>query len=252
MMIMRRRPAYQVPGRFGALQGAGPAGPALRRGRWASIAEWERGLLFRYGRLVTTLGPGRYRRWGAGFTLRAVDMRPWILTLPTQEVPTADGATVKVNVAGQANVTDPVSYVTAAQDPAQALYLAIQVALREVLVDTPVDAMLAGRAELGARLAEAVRGVDQLGLAVERLEIKDVILPGELKKAQAQVLVARAQGLAALERARGETAALRSLANAARMTADNPALVQLRLLQQLEGSAGHTVIIGTPAAGAPG
>lgn len=251
-MIMRRRQAHPVPGRFGVLQGAGPAGIALRRGRWVSITEWEQGLLFRYGQLVTTMAPGRYRQWGAGFTLRAVDMRPWILTLPTQEVPTADGATVKVTVAGQAKVTDPVAYVTAAQDSSQGLYLAIQVALRDVLAGTPLDALLAGRAELGARLAEAVRGIDQLGLAAERLEIKDVILPGELKKAQAQVLVARAQGLAALERARGETAALRSLANAARMAADNPALVQLRLLQQLDGSAGHTVVIGTPAAGAPG
>jgi regulator of protease activity HflC (stomatin/prohibitin superfamily) len=251
-MIMRRRQAYPVPGGFAVLQGAGPAGIALHRGRWMSIAEWEQGLLFRYGQLVTTLTPGRYRRWGAGFTLRAVDIRPWILTLPTQEVPTADGATVKVTVAGQARVTDPVAFVTAAQDANQGLYLAIQIALREVLVGTPLDALLAGRAELGARLAEAVRGVDQLGLAAERLEIKDVILPGELKKAQAQLLVARAQGLAALERARGETAALRGLANAARMAADNPALVQLRLLQQLDGSAGHTVVIGTPAAGGPG
>jgi regulator of protease activity HflC (stomatin/prohibitin superfamily) len=194
MMIMRRRQAYPVPGGFGVRQGAGPAGIALRRGRWVSIAEWEKGLLFRYGQLVTALAPGRYRRWGAGFTLRAVDMRPWILTLPTQEVPTADGATVKVTVAAQARVTDPVAFVTAGQDASHGLYLAIQVALREVLAGTPVDALLAGRAELGARLAEAVRGVDQLGLAAERL----------------------------------------------------------RLLQQLDGSAGHTVVIGTPAAGAPG
>jgi regulator of protease activity HflC (stomatin/prohibitin superfamily) len=216
-----------------------------------SVCEWEQGLLFRHGRLVATLGQGRHRRWGAGFTLRPVDMRPWIVALPTQEVPTADGATVKVNVAGQARVTDPVAYVTAARDPGQGLYLAIQVALREVLASTPFDALLAGRAELAARLAEAVRGDGDLGLAVERLEIKDVILPGELKKAQAQVLVARAQGLAALERARSETAALRSLANAARIAADNPAIIQLRLLQQLEGSAGHTLVIGAPPAGAP-
>lgn len=220
-MIMRLRQAHPVPGRFGVLQGTGPAGIAVRRGRWVSITEWEQGLLFRYGRLVTTLAPGRYRKWGAGFTVRAVDMRPWILTLPTQEVPTADGATVKVTVAVQAKVTDPVAYVTAAQDSGQGLYLAIQVALRDVLARTPVDALLAGRAEFGARLAEAVRGIDQLGLA-------------------------------ALERARGETAALRSLANAARMAADNPTLVQLRLLQQLDNSAGHTVVIGTPAAGAAG
>jgi len=121
MMITRRRQAYQVPGMLGVLHAAGPAGVALRPGRWVILSEWEQGLLFRYGQLVTTLAPGRHRRWGAGFTLRAVDMRPWILTLPTQEVPTADGATVKVTVAGQAKVTDPVAYVTAAQDARQGL-----------------------------------------------------------------------------------------------------------------------------------
>jgi regulator of protease activity HflC (stomatin/prohibitin superfamily) len=249
---MRQPRAYQMRGRLGVLPGAGPAGLPLRPGRWVVLNQWEQGLLFRYGQLAGTLGPGRHRRWGSGFSVRAVDMRPWILTLPTQEVPTADRVNVKVTVAGQASVVDPVAYVTAAQDASQGLYLAIQVALREMLTAMPVDALLDGRADLGARLADALRGVDQLGLAVERLEIKDVILPGELKKAQAQVLVARAQGLAALERARGETAALRSLANAARMAADNPALLQLRLLQQLELSTGHTVVIGTPPAGGSG
>jgi regulator of protease activity HflC (stomatin/prohibitin superfamily) len=250
-MVTRRRQAYQLPGRVGVLHGAGPAGLGLRPGRWVTVSEWERGLLFRYGRLITTLEPGRHRRWGAGFTLRAVDMRPWVVMLPAQEVPTADGASVKVTVAAQARVTEPAAYVTAAQDASEGLYLSIQVALREMLAGIPLDAVLADRAQLGGRLAEAVRGVDRLGLAVDRLEIKDVIMPGELKRAQAQVLIARAQGQAALERARGETAALRSLANAARLAADNPALFQLRLLQQLEGSAGHTVVIGTPPAGAP-
>lgn len=79
--------------------------------------------------------------------------------------------------------------------------------------------------------------------------MKDIILPGELKRAQTEVLVARAQGTAALERARGETAALRSLANAARMATDTPALIQLRLIQQLEASTGHTVVIGSPPLG---
>ncbi len=250
-MIMQRH-GHEMTGWAGVPQGARAPGLALRRGRWVTVSEWEQGLLFRHGRLVTTLGPGRHRRWSAGFAVRAVDMRPWILILPVQEVPTADGVTVKVTVAAEARVTDPAAFVTAARDAGQGLYLAIQVALRQVLAGTPVDALLAGRDDLGARLAQAVRGADQLGTAVGRLEVKDIILPGELKKAQAQVLVARAQGLAALERARGETAALRSLANAARMAADNPALLQLRLLQQLEVSAGHTVVIGSLPASTPG
>src|SRR4051812_23198103 len=99
---------------YGAL--AEPTGRALRRGRRVTINQWEQGLLFRHGRLETILGPGSHRRWGAGFTLRAVDLRPWIVSLPIQEVPTADGATVKVTVAGQARITDATVYVTAARD----------------------------------------------------------------------------------------------------------------------------------------
>lgn len=92
-----------------------------------------------------------------------------------------------------------------------------------------------------------MRGVAELGLVLDQLELKDVVLPADLKRAQAQVLVARAEGQAALERARGETAALRNLANAARLCADNPALLQLRLVQQLETSSGHTVVMaGSP------
>jgi len=239
----------QMMRRYGVFD-AEPEGRDLRRGRRVTVNQWEQGLLFRYGRLETVLEPGSHRRWGGGFTLRAVDMRPWVVLVPTQEVPTAAGATVKVTVAGQAHVMDAATYVTAARNAEQALYLAVQVALRELVATTTVEDLLANRGDVGNRLLAGVRGLDTLGLAVDQLELKDIVLPGELKRAQAEVLVARAQGTAALERARGETAALRSLANAARMAADNPVLVQLRLLQQLEASMGHTVVIGTPPLGA--
>lgn len=245
---MRQMRATQVMRQYGMFD-AQPVGRALRRGRRVTVNQWEQGLLFRHGRLDTTLDPGPHRRWGAGFTLRSVDMRPWVVLVPTQEVPTADGATVKVTVAGKARVTDAAIYVTAARDAEQALYLAIQVALRETVATTTVDDLLTGRGELGGRLVAGVHGLDALGVAVDQLEMKDIILSGELKRAQTEVLVARAQGTAALERARGETAALRSLANAARLAADNPTLLQLRLLQQLDASTGHAVVIGVPPLG---
>lgn len=226
-----------------------PTGRAVRLGRRVVVNQWEQALLFRHGRLETVLGPGGHRRWKRGFRVRVIDMRPWVVLVPTQEVPTADGVTVKLTVAGQARVTDATTYVTTTRDAEQALYLAVQVALREVIAATTVEDLLAGRSEVGDRLLAGIAGLDALGVTFDQLGLKDIILPNELKKAQSEVLVARAQGIAALERARGETAALRSLANAARMAADNPALMQLRLLQQLEGSTGHTVVIGSPSLG---
>jgi regulator of protease activity HflC (stomatin/prohibitin superfamily) len=215
----------------------------VRVGRRVVVQQWQRAVMFRRGALVGVLEPGAHRRWQRGYALRTVDVRPWVLTVPTQEVPTADGVTVKVTVVGRVRVDNPAALVTATQDATAEIYLAVQIAVREVIARTTVDELLVGRGD-AAQLTASLRGAEDTGLAVESLEVKDIVLPTELKRAQAEVLLARAEGLAALERARGETASLRSLANAARLAADNPALLQLRLLQQLGNSTGHTVVVG--------
>lgn len=222
-------------------------GQRIRPGRLIVLHEWERLVLFRRGTAVGTLGPGAHRRWQLGLRGWRVDVRPWVLQLPTQEVPTADGITVKVTVAAQASIADPATFVGAAQDPTQLIYLSVQVALRDVLAGTSIEQLLADRAALTARLADSIVDVSAVGISLDRVEIKDIILPSELKRAQSEVLLARAQGQAALERARAETAALRSLLNAARLAAEHPALLDLRLLQQLSASSGHTVVLGGPA-----
>lgn len=241
---MRRRRAMERTDRYEVLH-VGATGRVVRRGRRVTVGPWEQGLVFRHGRSAGVIGPGAHRRWRAGSSVRLVDLRPWVIVVPTQEVPTADGATVKATVAGQARICDAATFVGAARDGEQALYLALQVALRELAATATLDDLLTRRAEMGDRLRAGVRGLDALGMTVDHLELKDVVLPAELKRARNDVLMARSQGAAALERARGETAALRSLANAARMAADTPALLQLRLLQQLEASTGHTVVIGS-------
>lgn len=225
--------------------GYGWFGPTpVGRGRRFVVQAWEKALLFEAGVLVETLAPGAYRRWARELLVRRVDMRPGIVALPVQEVPTADGVTVKITVAGLARVVDPVANVIGAQDADAVLYLAVQVALRELAAGKTVEELVGGRGDLGRELRGAVRGVDAVGLVVEQLELKDIVLPADLKRAQSEVLVARAQGLAALERARGETAALRNLANAARLATDNPALLQLRMLQEMGAASALTVVIG--------
>jgi regulator of protease activity HflC (stomatin/prohibitin superfamily) len=232
---------------FTYFESVGPfATPTVRRGRRQVVEAWQRGLLFCHGALVATLDPGAFRRWGSGYTLRRVDIRPWVLTAPTQEIPTSDGVSVRVTVSGVIAVTDIEKFSLATQNAHEALYLAVQVALREIVSATTVDELLAARADFGARLTAAVRGLGDIGLEVRQLELKDIVLPPDLKRAQAEVLVARAEGQAALERARSESAALRNLANAARLAADNPALLQLRLVQSLEAGTGNTVVFGQP------
>ena len=87
----------------------------------------------------------------------------------------------------------------------------------------------------------------ELGLNLISADVKDIMFPGEMKKVFAQVVKAQKEGQAALERARGETAALRNLANAARTLDDNPNLLQLRALQALSDSSGNTLVLGLPS-----
>ena len=92
--------------------------------------------------------------------------------------------------------------------------------------------------------ANAVEGETQI-----TVNLKDIMFPGELKKIFAQVVRAQKEGQAALERARGETAALRNLANAAKPVESNPALMQFRLLESLGETSGNTVVLGMSAPG---
>ena len=86
----------------------------------------------------------------------------------------------------------------------------------------------------------------ELGVKLLTAEVKDLMLPGDVKKVFAQVVKAQKEGLGALERARGESAALRNLANAAKMMEDNPNLLQLRALQVFAESSGNTLNLGIP------
>ena len=110
------------------------------------------------------------------------------------------------------------------------------------------------RLGLGPQLLARVQPeAARIGINVLAVETKDLTFPADLKRAFAEVLKARQEGLAALERARGESAALRNLANAARVLDGNPALMNLRLLQSLVSAqnAGNTLVVGVPGGFAP-
>src|SRR5688572_29596279 len=107
-----------------------------------------------------------------------------------------------------------------ARSPSQvALHLGVgQLAMREVVGGAPIEDLLARRQELGSAAAELARQkLEEIGVRLRSLEVKDIMFPGPLKRVFAQVVEAREEGRAALEKARGETAALRNLANAARL-----------------------------------
>ena len=165
-------------------------------------------------------------------------MRRRLLTVGSQEVLTSDSVQLRISVMVAFSVTDPARAVNAFESYEHELHLATQLALRAAAGERGLDELIEQRLDLSERLAELVAAMaPDLGMRIESVRLRDVMLPATLKSAFAEVLQARAEGRAALERARGESAALRSLANAARTLDATPGLMNLRMLQTIEQDA---------------
>jgi regulator of protease activity HflC (stomatin/prohibitin superfamily) len=222
-------------------------------GLWReTVFEYERGLRYDRGAFTSVLEPGQY--WYAPFhtTIQKVDVRPHFVSITGQEVLSADGVSLKVSIAANFEIVDANVAVNRVISYQEALYLELQLALREIVGAADIDTVLSGRSELSKNLMEiaAPKAVD-LGLNLISVNIKDIMFPGKLKEIFAQVVSAKQEGLAALEKARGETAALRSLANAAKMIDGNPNLMQLRLVQAMSDTSGNSFVLGLPSQSIP-
>ena len=216
--------------------------------RRLTVIEYEKGLKYVSGRFRSVLEPGPYWYMPYFTTIKKLDLRPRFVSITGQEVLSSDGVTLKVSLAANFEIVDPDVAVNQVQDFENALYLELQLALREIVGTAEIDAVLSGRDELSKKLMEMTEpAITALGLHLISVDLKDIMFPGKLKEIFAQVVSAKQEGLAALERARGETAALRKLANAAKMLDDNPSLMQLRLLQSLGESSGNTLVLGVPS-----
>ena len=216
--------------------------------RRITVLEYEKGLKYVEGKFKAVLEPGQY--WYMPFftIIQKLDIRPRFVSITGQEVMSSDGVTLKVSIAANFEITDPSVAVNKVKNFQEALYLELQMALREIVGAADIDTVLSGRNQLSKRLMETTEPkVKGLGLKLISVNLKDIMFPGKLKEIFAQVVNAKKEGLAALEKARGETAALRNLANAAKMLEGNPNLMQLRLVQALGESSGNTLILGMPS-----
>jgi regulator of protease activity HflC (stomatin/prohibitin superfamily) len=209
------------------------------------VLEWERGVRFRHGVLLGELSAGRHRLH-AGEEVRRIDLRPTTITLTGQDVPTADGVLVRIGLALRWSVKDAVTFIRSAAAPVDELYLAAQLGLRTAVLTRAHDAIDGQRAQVAVEIAVSMADrAAELGVEVHDVAVRDVVLPPELRRALLAELVARREGAAAVERARAETAALRSLMNAAKLAEEHPALLQLRTLQAA-AQPGTTVVFERP------
>ncbi|MGW4766620.1 slipin family protein [Nocardia sp. NPDC004278] len=198
---------------------------------YTTVMAWQRTLLYRDGTLERVLEPGRHRYDNRRCTLIVVDMRPRLLTVSGQELLTRDGLALRVSYAVNWQVTAPEQFTTGAQYPEQVLYAAVQDAARRAVAGHTLDELVADRGLLVGDLVEIATAVTGLGVRVDGVTARDLMLPGELRRAALETVLAKERGRAELERARAEAAALRSLANTARLLEEHPALLRLRTLQ---------------------
>lgn len=214
-------------------------GLAIKR---ITIFDYQRGVLYRDGVFARVVAPGSH--WTSRRTqIFPVDLRKQLMQLPGQEILTTDSITLKVSAVVEYAVTDATLSLHASANLTGALYSLAQQALRSAVADLPLERLIASRTAVDTLMQTLLLpGAAELGVSVSSVQVRDIMLPSDLRRAYAQALTAQKEGAAALERARGETASLRALANAARMLQDHPGLLQLRAVQAVESSRGaHTL-----------
>ena len=186
---------------------------------------------------VEILGAGKHYFYTDlnDIVLQTVDKRVKELEITGQELLSADKVTLRCNLTMHYRVTDGMTYLTAVDDPYAYLYKQLQFAVRRHLGAMEIDALLSMQHTLSNDvLAELTKVCESVGIKVEAVHIKDIILPGEMREIFNQVIEATKRAEAHNIARREETAAMRSLLNTAKLMKDNPALARLKELEALE------------------
>jgi regulator of protease activity HflC (stomatin/prohibitin superfamily) len=214
------------------------------------VQEYERGVIFRLGRLIGVKGPGLFFIIPFIDRMVKMDLRVVTLDIPAQEAITRDNVTVKVNAVAYFRVIDPAKAVTQVEDYRRATWQISQTSLRSVLGQSDLDDLLAHRDEINQRLQRIIdEQTEPWGIKVSIVEVKDVELPDALKRAMARQAEAEREKRAKIIHAEGEFQAARQLTEAAKMIATEPAALQLRYLQTLSEIAlekNSTIIFPLP------
>lgn len=218
-----------------------------------TIREAEIGLFYVNGQFVRVVAPGRHRvavlPWRKEEIVR-VDTRRRQMPIAGQEMLTSDGLSVRLNVAAEYRITDAPRALHTVASHELALYSALQVILRDEIQARTLDAVLADRTRIAVEMqARGAREAEEIGLELTRVGIKDIILPGDIKRMLSQEVEAQRAGRAALVAAREETAATRLKLNTARLLSDSPVLLRLREIEALAEvgkGMGNTVVVAVP------
>ncbi|MFN8567808.1 MAG: slipin family protein [Kouleothrix sp.] len=198
------------------------------------VPEYERGVVFRLGRLVGPRGPGLFFLIPIFERMVRVDTRVITMDVPAQEVITLDNVTIKVNAVLYFMVVNPSLAVVKVMDYIRATMQIAQTTLRSAVGQVDLDTLLAHREKLNERLQKIIdEQTEPWGVKVTIVEVKDVELPQSMQRAMAKQAEAEREKRAKIIHAAGEFEASQKLAEAADVIAREPVTLQLRYLQTL-------------------
>jgi regulator of protease activity HflC (stomatin/prohibitin superfamily) len=196
------------------------------------VREYERGVIFRLGRLVGAKGPGLFFLIPIIDKMVKVDLRTVTLDVPTQEIITRDNVPSKVNAVVYFRIVNPENAIVEVEDYFSATSLISQTSLRSILGQSELDELLAEREKINTKLQAVIDSqTDPWGIKVSTVEVKDVELPENMKRAMAKQAEAERERRAKIINAEGEFQAAEKLASAAEIIGRHPAALQLRFLQ---------------------
>jgi len=214
------------------------------------VQEYERGVIFRLGRVAGVKGPGIIFLIPFIDRMVKIDLRTITLDVPSQEAITRDNVTIKVNAVVYFRVIDPERSVIAIEDYQKATWQIAQTSLRSVMGQSDLDELLIRRDEVNQKLQQIIdEQTEPWGIKVSIVEVKDVELPDSLKRAMARQAEAEREKRAKIIHAEGELIASKELTQAATVMAAQPTAIQLRYLQTLSEIAvekNSTIIFPLP------
>jgi regulator of protease activity HflC (stomatin/prohibitin superfamily) len=214
------------------------------------LKEYERGVVFRLGRLIPVKGPGLVIIIPVVDKLVKVSLRTITMDVPAQDIITSDNVTVRVNAVVYFRPIDPARAITEVEDYFFATSQIAQTTLRSVLGQSQLDDLLTKRDELNKELQKIIDDqTEPWGVKVSVVEVKNVDLPEEMQRAIARQAEAERERRAKVIHAEGEFQASQRLADASKILATEPAAIQLRFLQTLTELAtekNSTIIFPVP------
>ena len=198
------------------------------------VKEYERGVIFRLGRVIGAKGPGLFFIIPIIDRMVKVNLQTFTNDIPSQDIITRDNVTVRVNAVAYFNVVDPIRATVAIQDYLFGTSQVAQTTLRSVIGQADLDELLVSRDEINRRLQKIIDDLtNPWGVKVTLVEVKDVELPEAMRRAMASQAVAERDRRAKVIHAKGELEAAQTLSEAGRQLREEPAAMQLRVLSTM-------------------